>query len=162
LASPTRFAVFRPMGQPARFARVTASLRILIVDDHASVREGIRAFLETKTDFAICAEAADGESAIQQAKLFKPDLIILDLALPLLNGVEAASILRGELPNIKIVAFTMYANELGRAIRSATRIDAVLPKSSSLTTLVETIRRLMDSPPSNNPSQPVNPNVPVN
>ena len=133
------------------------STRILIVDDHASVREGVRAFLEIKSEFNVCGEAADGTDAITQAKRLKPDLIILDLALPMLNGVEVASILRGELPDVKIVAFSMYANELGRAIKAATRIDAVLPKSSSLTTLVEMIRQLVGTPPPITPSEPVNP-----
>lgn len=118
--------------------------KILIVDDHASVRDGIRAFLEAKTDFTICGEAVDGTSAIKQGVQLRPDLVILDLALPKLNGVEAASILKSKLPDIKIVAFSMYAHELGNAIRSATRIDAVLPKSSSLATLVETMRRVLD------------------
>ena len=122
-------------------------IRILIVDDHASVREGIRAFLDAKTDFIVCGEAADGAEAVGQAKRLKPDVIILDLALPMLNGVEVASVLRVELPDLKIVAFSMYANELGRAIRSATRINAVLPKSTSLTELVQTIQNLVGVQP---------------
>jgi DNA-binding NarL/FixJ family response regulator len=121
--------------------------RILIVADHASVREGVRAFLETKTNLTVCGEAMDGPSAIKQAALLKPDVIILDLALPMLNGVEAASVVRNHLPNVKIVAFSMYANELGCAIRTATRIDAVLPKSTSLTSLVETIQQLVGTLP---------------
>lgn len=126
---------------------MTASSRILIVDDHASVRDGIRAFLEQKTTFTVCGEAADGTDAIQQAKRLKPDLIILDLALPSLNGVQVASVLRGEFPEIKIVAFSMFTNELGRAIKSASRIDAVLPKSSGLRELVEVIHKLLDTQP---------------
>jgi DNA-binding NarL/FixJ family response regulator len=121
--------------------------RILIVDDHASVRDGIRAFLEAKTNFIVCGEAEDGTSAITEAKLLKPDVIILDLALPRLNGVETASVLRSNLPDAKIVAFSMYASELGRAIRSATKIDAVLPKSTSLTHLVATIQSLVRAQP---------------
>ena len=126
---------------------MTATSRILIVDDHASVRDGIRTFLEHKTTFTVCGEAADGTNAIQQAKRLKPDMIILDLALPSLNGVEAASVLKGELPKVKIVAFSMFASELGRAIKSASRIDAVLPKTCGLKELVETIHRLIDTPP---------------
>jgi len=117
--------------------------RILIVDDHASVRDGIRAFIEHKTEFVVCGEAENGLTAIGQARDLKPDLIVMDLALPRLNGVEAASVVKSALPNVKIVAFSMYAHELGRAIASASRMDAVLPKSSSLTMLVETITRLL-------------------
>src|SRR5690349_4002668 len=132
---------------------MTAGTRILIVDDHASVRDGIRVFLENKTDFTVCGEAADGTNAIQQTKRLKPDLIILDLALPGLNGVEVASILKSELPDVKIIAFSMFASELGRAIRTASRIDAVLPKSSGLKELVETIQTVLNTPPPINPSQ---------
>ena len=126
---------------------MSSRTRILIVDDHASVRDGIRAFLEAKTDFIVCGEAQDGTKAIEEAKKLNPDLVILDLALPMLNGVEAASILKTELPGVKIVAFTMYASELGHAITAATRIDAVLPKSSSLRELTRTIRNLLGVPP---------------
>jgi DNA-binding NarL/FixJ family response regulator len=126
---------------------MSASSRILIVDDHASVRDGIRAFLEARTNFTVCGEAEDGIHAIQQAKLLKPDLIILDLSMPKLNGVETASVIRGELPSVKIVAFSMFASELGKAIRSAARIDAVLPKSSGLKELVETIENVLRVPP---------------
>lgn len=132
---------------------MNASARILIVDDHASVRDGIRAFLEANTSFKICGEAGNGTEALQQAKSLKPDLLILDLALPQLNGVEVASILRGDLPKVKIVAFSIYANELGRAISAATKIDAVLPKSCSLRMLVETIHKLLDIHPFVGPTQ---------
>jgi DNA-binding NarL/FixJ family response regulator len=121
--------------------------RILIVDDHASVRDGLRAFLENKTNFTVCGEADDGVTAIEQTKALKPDLIIMDLVLPRMNGIEASSVLKSTFPGVKIVAFSMYADELGRAVAAASRIDAVLPKSSGLAVLAETIRRLLNMPP---------------
>lgn len=128
--------------------------RILIVDDHAAVREGIRAYLQRKTDFTICGEAGDGAEAIRQAKRLKPDVVILDLALPLRHGIEVAAVLKNEFPKLKIVAFSMFADELGNAVRFATRVDALLSKSSSLRELTETIQNLLGvSPPPSN-SQP--------
>ena len=123
--------------------------RILIVDDHASVRDGIRAFLEVKTNFTVCGEAENGVTAIGQAKKLKPDLIVMDLALPMLNGVEATSILKSTMPSIKVVAFSMFADEIGKGVAAASHLDAILPKSSSLGLLVETMQRLLDSPPQN-------------
>jgi DNA-binding NarL/FixJ family response regulator len=131
---------------------MTPGPRILIVDDHASVRDGIRAFLENKTNFTVCGEADDGVTAIEQTKVPKPDLIIMDLVLPRMNGIEASSVLKSTFPGVKIVAFSMYADELGRAVAAASRIDAVLTKSSGLAVLAETIRRLLNMPP-----PPVNP-----
>ena len=119
----------------------------MIVDDHGPVRDGIRKFLEMNTPFTVCGEAADGTTAIQQAKALKPDVIILDLALPALSGIQTASVLRGELPAVKIVAFSMFAGELGRAIIAHARIDAVLPKSAGLKMLAEAIHALLGAPP---------------
>jgi DNA-binding NarL/FixJ family response regulator len=136
---------------------MTPGTRILIVDDHASVRDGIRAFLENKTDFTVCGDADDGVTAIEQARALKPDLIIMDLAMPRLSGVEASSILKSTFPGVKIVAFTMYADELGKAIASASHIDAVLSKSSGLAVLAETIRKLLDVPPPRLNRNPGNP-----
>lgn len=131
--------------------QIHGTTRILIVDDHAAVREGVRAYLQRKTDFTVCGEAEDGAEAIRQAKRLKPDVVILDLALPRRHGIEVASVLRNEFPELKIVAFSMFAGELGNAIRSATRIDAVLSKSSSLRVLTETIQNLLGvSPPPGN------------
>jgi DNA-binding NarL/FixJ family response regulator len=135
---------------------MTVNPRILVVDNHASVRAGIRTFLEANTNFTVCGEAEDGVGAIEQAKLLRPDVVILDLSLPKLNGTEVASVLKGGWPRVKVVAFSMYADELGRAVRVATRIDAVLSKSAGLKTLVEIIQRLFPAEPMN-PSQPGSP-----
>lgn len=117
--------------------------RILIVEDHPLVRRGIRRYLEHRTVFSICGEAENGNVAIEQAKALEPDLIVMDLALPMLNGVEASAIVKGILPAVKVVAFSMYADQLERAVTGGSDIDAALPKSSGLALLAETIRRLL-------------------
>ena len=70
---------------------------ILIVDDSETVRQVVRTFLESK-GFQVCGEAADGSQAIERAMELTPDLILLDVAMPGMNGVEAASVLKGRLP----------------------------------------------------------------
>src|SRR6201998_1427573 len=92
--------------------------RILVSDDGDSVRNIIRIFLE-HAGFEVCGEAADGVQAIEQAKQLKPDLIVLDLAMPRMNGAEAASILNNTMPNTPIVLLTLYQNVLGSALASA-------------------------------------------
>ena len=123
---------------------MTSGARILVVDDHASVREAVRNFLENVMPFTVCGEADNGTTAIQMARRLQPDVIVLDLALPRMNGVEVATVLRSDLPHVKIVAFSMYVEELGKAVASAAHINAMLPKAAGLRALAETIRRLLD------------------
>jgi len=86
-------------------------VRILLADDHIVVRSGLRAFLEARTDFSICAEASNGRDAVDLAVRKKPDVAILDLALPVLNGVEATRQIRRGVPETEILIFTSRANE---------------------------------------------------
>src|ERR1700704_3206444 len=92
--------------------------RILVIEDGDSVRDVIRIFLE-HAGFEVCGEAADGVEAIEQAKKLKPDLIVLDLAMPRMNGAEAATVLSQTMPDIPIVLLTLYQNVLGSALTSA-------------------------------------------
>ena len=101
---------------------------------------------ESQTSFTVCGEAEDGLSAIQKAKELQPDVIVIDLALPRLNGAEVCSLLKAQLRNVKTVAFSMYADELGKAVAPTFRIDAMLPKSLGLKALAETVERLLTPP----------------
>ncbi len=83
-------------------------LRILIADDHALVREGISAFLSFCDDIEVVAEAADGSEAIEQAKKFKPDIVLMDIAMPGLGGLEATIELKKTAPDIKVLVLTQY------------------------------------------------------
>src|SRR6266853_2585273 len=117
--------------------------RILVIDDGDSVRDVIRIFLE-HAGFEVCGEAADGVEAIEQAKKLKPDLIVLDLAMPRMNGAEAASVLSQTMPDVPIVLLTLYQNVLGSALASAVGIRAVLDKTEGLGKLVACICSLLD------------------
>jgi DNA-binding NarL/FixJ family response regulator len=116
---------------------------ILIADDGDAVRQVIRTFLETQTSFTVCGEAVDGVDAIEKAKTLKPDLILLDLAMPRMNGVEAASVLRNLMPDVALVLFTMYKEELGQSLASAIGINAVLSKADGMNNLVTCVRNLL-------------------
>src|SRR6266853_1445794 len=117
--------------------------RILVIDDGDSVRDVIRIFLE-HAGFEVCGEAADGVEAIEQAKKLKPDLIVLDLVMPRMNGAEAASVLSQTMPDVPIVLLTLYQNILGSALASAVGIRAVLDKTEGLDKLVACVRSLLD------------------
>ncbi len=83
-------------------------LRVLIVDDHEMFRQGLKHQLETKFDLKVVAEASNGEEAIQQAKIHKPDLIIMDINMPKMNGIEATETILSLLPKSKVIALTMH------------------------------------------------------
>jgi DNA-binding NarL/FixJ family response regulator len=119
---------------------------ILIADDNELVRTMIRQALERDTDFAVCGEAVNGTEAVSKARELSPDLIILDVRMPGLNGIEVAGILRYALPKIRIVLVTMYAQDIERNLTSLFRIDAVLAKAGGLTELTAHVTSLMADP----------------
>jgi DNA-binding NarL/FixJ family response regulator len=122
--------------------------RILVIDDGDSVRDIIRIFLE-RDGFDVCGEAADGVEAIEQAKKLKPDLIVLDLAMPRMNGVETASVLSKTMPAVPIILLTLYQNLLGPSLASAIGVKAVVDKTDGMDKLVECVHSLLnsDTPP---------------
>src|SRR6267378_1714766 len=104
---------------------------VLIVDDSAEVRDIVRSFLERgETGFTVCGEATNGLEAIKQAEILKPDLVLIDLRMPIMNGIETAGVLKRLLPKTHIVLFSNYTDEIGTALATAVGIDLVLPKGS--------------------------------
>ncbi|HEX6555118.1 MAG TPA: response regulator transcription factor [Ktedonobacteraceae bacterium] len=86
-------------------------IRILLADDHPILREGLRAVLETQPDFEVIAEAANGIEAVRQALTMQPDILLLDLEMPQLDGVETIRRLRQQQPNARIIVFTAFDND---------------------------------------------------
>ena len=86
-------------------------IRVLIVDDHAVVREGLRTFLELQDGIAVVGEAADGEQAIMQAEVLLPDVVLMDLVMPRLDGVGAMRELRRRLPQTRVIVLTSFAED---------------------------------------------------
>jgi DNA-binding NarL/FixJ family response regulator len=123
--------------------------RILVIDDGDMVRNIIGIFLEN-AGFEVCGEAADGVEGIEQAKKLKPDLIVLDLAMPRMNGAEAASVLSTTMPDIPVVLLTLYQNVLGTALAAAVGVKAIIDKTDGLDKLVACVRSLLR--PAHNPS----------
>jgi CheY-like chemotaxis protein len=102
--------------------------RILIVDDNASIRHVMRTLLESSTALEICGEAVDGVDAIEKAKQLNPDLILLDLSMPRMNGAEVASVLKRSMPDVPIILFTAFDEDVGKSLAAALGVDLVLPK----------------------------------
>jgi DNA-binding NarL/FixJ family response regulator len=90
---------------------VADDIRVLIVDDHAVVREGLRTFLELQDGIAVAGEAADGEQAVMQAEALRPDVVLMDLVMPRLDGVGAMRELRRRLPGTRVIVLTSFAED---------------------------------------------------
>ena len=116
---------------------------ILIADDNAGVRTLIRTYLEMQTEFEICGEASDGVDAIEKIKELKPDLILLDLAMPKMNGAEVASIIKGSMLHIPIILFSVYGEKIGKSLASAVGVDIVLSKPDGISNLVASVKNLL-------------------
>jgi DNA-binding NarL/FixJ family response regulator len=116
---------------------------ILIADDSQRVRTIVRRALERETPFSICGEAADGVEAVSKAKELTPDLILLDVRMARLNGLEVAGILRQAQPNIRIMMITMYADQINPKLASLFRVDAVFSKADGMTKLIERVETLL-------------------
>jgi two-component system, NarL family, response regulator LiaR len=86
-------------------------IRVLIADDHAVVRKGLRSFLELDPELKIVGEAADGTAALRMAKEFQPDVVLMDLLMPVMDGVAATSAIRRELPDVEVLALTSVLEE---------------------------------------------------
>ena len=117
--------------------------RVLIVDDFSAVRHLLRNALEALPEFQVCGEADNGEVGIEQACKLKPHAIILDISMPVMNGLDAAKILRSLFPEIKIVMFTTFEHANLSDTVSAQGANAVVSKTSSPATLARILRELL-------------------
>ncbi len=117
-----------------------ASIRILIADDHAIVREGLRALIGGKPDMQVIGEAADGEQAVLQVRSLQPDIVLMDLIMPRKDGLRAIQEIRQENPQARILVLTSFGDE--HQVLSAIKAGALgyLLKDSSPQELIEAIR----------------------
>jgi len=114
-------------------------LRLLIADDHEIVRIGVRILLRDKHEWEICGEAENGRDAIAKVRNLSPDIVLLDLSMPVMNGFEAATEIRRIAPSTKIIIYSIHdvpttATEVGA--------DAFVSKSTSAEELIATIERV--------------------
>ena len=115
-------------------------IRILAVDDHPMLRQGIAALIADEPDMTLVAEAANGREAIQQFRAHRPDVTLMDLQMPEMNGLDAIITIRGEFPDARIIVLTTYTGDVQarRALQAGAR--AYLLKNSLHKELLDTIR----------------------
>jgi DNA-binding NarL/FixJ family response regulator len=117
---------------------------ILLVDDNPAIRMALRKFLESHGEFEVCGEAADGLDAIHKAMELHPDLIVLDLSMPRMGGLEAARELKQRLPQVPLILFTMHAGATNTVEAAKAGLDAVISKTEGLQTLIDTVHALLE------------------
>ena len=119
------------------------TIRILLADDHTIVRQGLARLLEEQQDLKIVGEAINGQAVIDKALELEPDIIIMDIAMPQLNGIEAAKRVRKSLPQCKILILSMYSHEHYIHQLLETGISGYLLKDSSGQDIIKAIRAAM-------------------
>jgi two-component system, NarL family, response regulator NreC len=115
-------------------------IRILLADDHNVMRRGLRFLLETQPEFSVVGEASDGSQAVEQAEAVHPDVVVLDIAMPNLSGIEAAQRIVSLLPNTSVVILSMHSDEgyVLRALKAGAK--GYLLKDSIENDLIQAIK----------------------
>lgn len=121
------------------------SVKILIVDDNVHFRRRVREFLASEPDIEVVGEAADGHEVILKARELRPDLVIMDVRMPEMNGVTATRQLKEEIADLRIIMLTVFDLEEYREVALASGADGYVTKSSLTDELLPTIRSLFGS-----------------
>ena len=116
--------------------------RVLIVDDAANLRELLTVLLEIEDDFEVVGTAADGQQAVAAAETLQPDLVLLDLAMPVMDGLQALPLLRARVPDARIVIFSGFEHQALAEEAVSAGADAYIEKGTSVTQLVSQLRSL--------------------
>jgi DNA-binding NarL/FixJ family response regulator len=122
-------------------------LRVLIADDHESVRKGVCVILGTRGDIEVCGEASNGREAIDKAKELQPDLIILDITMPVLSGIDAAEVIRTALPHVPILFLSMHQSRQIVAEAKRIGVQGYVRKSEAATTLLNAVDAVLRNEP---------------
>ena len=134
----------RPAARPPAPGR-TGTIRILVVDDHQLVRQGLIRLLTAEPDLEIVGEAANGQTAVELTQQLGPDVVLMDVSMPVMNGVEATRLIRARYPTVRVIGLSMFEEaEQGQAMRTA-GAAAYVSKSRAPEALVAAIRACVES-----------------
>jgi len=115
---------------------------VLIVDD-VEIRRAVCELFTAEADFDVCGEAANGQEAIERAQEFHPDLIVLDLSMPVMNGLDAAKVLKTLMPAVPLIIFSEYSDVFSEEEARAAGVSALVSKSEHMSVLLEKARALL-------------------
>jgi DNA-binding NarL/FixJ family response regulator len=117
--------------------------RIMVVDDNAAVRRALRTLLENQKDWKVYGEAINGRDAVEQAQRLHPDLIVLDLSMPVMNGLQAGRLLHSLMPNVPVILCSLHIDDILQNQAAALGIQAVVSKAQNMQVLVKKAEELL-------------------
>lgn len=116
---------------------------VLIVDDNAALRAALSKFFAQEPDFEVCGFAENGREGINEANRLHPDLIVLDLAMPVMNGLDAARVLKHTMPKVPLIIYSAMQDESSAKIAKSIGISALVSKSERVSVLIDRARGLI-------------------
>lgn len=122
-------------------------LRVLIADDYETVRRGVCSILESRGDIEICAQAANGEEAVRKAKELRPDVIIMDFTMPVMDGIEASKQILHLFPEMPIIMFSMHNSETLATAAKAPGLRGFVSKDGAADNLLAAIDKVVSKEP---------------
>lgn len=115
---------------------------VLVVDDNEFIRRALCQLFTSEADFDVCGEAENGREAIEKALELRPDLIVMDLSMPVMNGIEAARALKGLLPTVPLIIFSEYSDVFSENEAQLAGVAALVSKSEPVSVLIDKARVL--------------------
>ena len=115
---------------------------VLVIDDNESIRRALCAVFTSEAGFDVCGEAENGQQAIEKAKELHPDVIVMDLSMPVMNGIEAGRVLKELMPSVPLIIFSEYSDVFSQNEARAAGISALVSKSTNVSVLIERVRDL--------------------
>jgi DNA-binding NarL/FixJ family response regulator len=116
---------------------------VLVVDDNASIRQALCRVFTSEAEFDLCGEAENGQEAIEKAQALHPDLIVMDLSMPVMNGIDAARTLKTLMPMVPVIIFSEYSDVFSEQEARSAGISALVSKSEHVSVLIERVRALL-------------------
>ena len=117
---------------------------VLVVDDNAVIRQALCRLFSSEPGFDVCGEAENGQDAIEKAQVLHPDLIVMDLSMPVMNGIDAARILKTLMPTVPVIIFSDYSDVFSEEEARAAGISAWVSKSEPVSLLIGKARALLN------------------
>ncbi len=116
---------------------------VLVVDDNAAIRHALCRALTSESDFDVCGEAQNGREAIEKAEALHPDLIVMDLSMPVMNGIDAARALKTSMPTVPLIMFSEYSDVFSEKEARSAGVSALVSKSEHVSVLIDKARALL-------------------